>query len=340
MKYRFDVDSWGGHFSVPCCVATEYLKTSDGNYLKVLLCILSSATRDIESQSITEATGLNEDIIEDAIVHWTSLGVLKLVEQSESSIAAVVQTTPAAAPVSAVESVKPMSKAVDRRIVVSYSTKEINEKAQNDPELKHLFDEIQNYINNTINGKELGILTDLYETYHFDVPTILIAAEYCNTLGKYSVQYLSKLLIDWFEHDLCTYDEVEAEIIRRTEYNTYESTVRRCLGLTNRLTAKQKEYVEKWKSNGIDESLLNIACERCLDGTGGKINFKYIDQVISSWVNKGIKTPEQVAADDASFKGKGQKSHFSASEKDNSFTVEKLERLVKNFSSRNEDNAQ
>ena len=133
---------------------------------------------------------------------------------------------------------------------------------------------------------------------------------------------------------------MEAEIIRRTEYNTYESTVRRCLGLTNRLTAKQKEYVEKWKSNGIDESLLNIACERCLDGTGGKINFKYIDQVISSWVNKGIKTPEQVAADDASFKGKGQKSHFSASEKDNSFTVEKLERLVKNFSSRNEDNTQ
>ena len=40
MKYRFDVDSWGGHFSVPCSVATEYLKTSDGNYLKVLLCIL------------------------------------------------------------------------------------------------------------------------------------------------------------------------------------------------------------------------------------------------------------------------------------------------------------
>ena len=247
MKYRFDVDSWGGHFSVPCSVATEYLKTSDGNYLKVLLCILSSATRDIESQSITQATGLDEDIIEDAIVHWTSLGVLKLVGQSESTIpATAVQVDDKTVPVSTVESIKPTSKAVDRKIVVSYTVQEINEKAQKDPELKHLFDEIQGYINNTINGKELGMLTDLYETYHYDVPTILIAAEYCNTLGKYSVHYLSKLLMDWSEHDLCTYDEVEAEIIRRTEYNTYESTVRRCFGLTNKLSTKQKEYVENW----------------------------------------------------------------------------------------------
>ena len=308
------------------------------NYLKVLLCILSSATRDIDSQSITQATGLDEDIIEDAIVHWTSLDVLKLVEQSESTIPAAVQVAEKTVPVSAVESIKPTSKAVDRKIVVSYSIQEINEKAQKDPELKHLFDEIQGYISNTINGKELGMLTDLYETYHYDVPTILIAAEYCNTLGKYSVHYLSKLLMDWYEHDLCTYDEVEAEIIRRTEYNTYESTVRRCFGLTNKLTTKQTEYVEKWKQCGIDESLLNIACEKCLDGTGGKINFKYIDQVISSWVNKGIKTPEQVAADDASHKGKNTK--FAASAKENSFSVEKLERLVKNYSSKSEDTSQ
>ena len=338
MKYTFDVDSWGGHFSVPCSVATEYLKTSDGNYLKVLLCILSSSTRDIESQSIIQATGLDEDIIEDAVVHWTGLGVLKLVGQSESIVSAAVQSEDNNIPVSAVESVKPLSKAVDRKIIVSYSTKEINEKAQKDPELRHLFDEIQNYINNTINGKELGILTDLYETYHFDVPTILIAAEYCNTIGKYSIQYLSKLMIDWYEHDLCSYDEVETEIIRRTEYNTYENTVRRCFGLTNKLTTKQTQYVEKWKQSGIDESLLNIACEKCLDGTGGKINFKYIDQVISSWVNKGIKTPEQVAADDATHRGKNSK--FAASAKDNSFSVERLEQLVKNYSSKSEDTSQ
>lgn len=339
MEYKFDVDSWGGQFTVPCCVATEYLKTSDGNYLKVLLCILSSSTRSIDSQRIMAATGLDEDIIEDAVLHWTSLGVLKLVGKSGSAAAmADVGQSPVIAPVCSAESVKPASKAIDRKIVVSYSMQEIRDKADKDEKLRHLFDEIQNYIKGSINGKELGILTNLYEVYHFDVPTILITAQYCNTLDKYSVYYLAKVLKDWYEQDLTSYDEIEAEIVKRTEYNTYENTVRRCFGLTHKLTTKQKEYVEKWKSCGIDESLLDIACEKCLDGTGGKINFKYIDAVISSWVNKGIKTPEQVRADDESHKGKF--AHFTASEKENSYSIDKLEKLAKNYVSRNEDTAQ
>jgi DnaD/phage-associated family protein len=215
---------------------------------------------------------------------------------------------------------------------------EIREKAEKDKELGRLFKEIQNYLNRDINGREMGILDDLYEMYHFDVPTILITAEYCNTLGKYSVPYLHKLLKDWYEHDITTYEQAEAEIVRRTEYNSYESMVKRCLGLTNNLTTHQKEYVDRWRSAGIDESLLEIACEKCLDGTGGKINFKYIDTVISSWVNKGIKTPEQVKADDASFSSKNGK--FVADDKENSYTIDKLEKLANNFISRNEDTSQ
>lgn len=334
MEYTFDIDSWGGHFSVPCSVATEYLKTTDGNYLKVLLCILAAPARTVDSQRIAATAGVTDDTVDDAVLHWTSLGVLKLIGKNES----VSQSVAKPLPQSAAESVKPREKAVDRKIVVSYSMQEILEKANNDKELKHLFDEIQNYVNKNINGRELGILTDLYEVYHFDVPTILIAAEYCNTLGKYSVQYLAGVLKSWFEQDITTYDQVEAEIVKRTEYDLYENTVRRCFGLTNRLTAKQKEYTAKWKSMGIDESLLEIACEKCLDGTGGKINFKYIDTVISSWNSKGIKTPEQVKADDASFGGK--KGNFAASEKENSFSVDKLEEMARNFVSRNEDTKQ
>ncbi len=339
MEYTFDVDNWGGQFSVPCSVATEYLKTSDGNHIKVLLCILASATRSIDSLKICTATGLDEDAVEDAVVHWTNLGVLRLVGKSESTAVVVpVQSVPDAelktAPVCSAESVKPSSKAIDRKIVVSYTMQELLEKAKKDKELQHLFDEIQGYVKHTINGKELGILTDIYEVYHFDVPTVLIAAQYCNSIGKYSINYLYTLLKDWYDQDLTTYDVVEAEIVRRTEYDTYENTVRRCLGLTNRLTAKQKEFVEKWKNAGIDESLLKIACEKCLDGTGGKIVFKYIDTVISSWVNKGIKTPEQVKVDDDSHKGKF--SSFAASEKENSYSIDKIEEIARNFATRNE----
>ena len=114
--------------------------------------------------------------------------------------------------------------------------------------------------------------------------------------------------------------------------------VKRCFGLTNKLTSKQKELVDKWKSWKIDESLLNNACEKCLNGTEGKLSFKYIDTVISSWASKGIKTPEQVKADDEKFSGRS--GNFSASEKENSYSIEKIEEMAKNFVSRKGDKAQ
>lgn len=337
MDYRFDVDNWGGHFSVPCSVVTEYLKISDGNYIKVLLYILASSVRTLSSEIIADAVGCTADIVDDAVTHWTSLGVLSISEgRAADNRSRQAAEIPKVLPVSSVESVKPTDKAVDRKIVVNYSHKEILEKAKQDSELQHLFDEIQNYLKFSINGKELGRLVELYELYHYDVPTILLMAEYCRSMDKKSVNYLAATLEDWYNNDITTYDQVEAEIVKRTAVYSYEKLVCRCFGVTGRLTASQKELVEKWQQGGIDESLLNIAYDKCMEGTGGKLRFKYIDSVISSWMNKGIKTAEQVKADDEKFRGKTTAA-TSANEKTNSYSIEKLEELDRNFVSRNED---
>jgi hypothetical protein len=78
MDYKFDIDYWGGQFSVPCSVVSEYLKTSDGNYVKVLLCILASPVRTVSSEYISQVTGVDINVVDDAVIHWTSLGVIKV----------------------------------------------------------------------------------------------------------------------------------------------------------------------------------------------------------------------------------------------------------------------
>ncbi len=340
MNYTFGVDNWGGHFSVPCSVVTQYLRISDGDHIKVLLYILAAPVRTLSSEVIADAVGCSVDTVDDAVAHWTSLGVLS-VNGKTASAAPVVQTAvqQTALPVSTVESIKPTDKAIDRKIVVSYTQKELLEKANQDSELKHLFDEIQKYLKFSINGKELGRLVELYELYHYDVPTILLMAEYCRSMDKTSVNYLATTLENWYSQDITTYDQVEAEIVKRTELYSYEKIVCKCFGISGRLSSSQREYAEKWRSGGIDESLLGIAYDKCMDGTGGKLRFKYIDTVISSWMNKGIKTAEQVKADDEQFRGKNSASS-AASEKTNSYSIEKLEEMDKNFVLRNEGNKQ
>ena len=159
------------------------------------------------------------------------------------------------------------------------------------------------------------------------------------SMDKTSVNYLATTLENWYSQDITTYDQVEAEIVKRTELYSYEKIVCKCFGISGRLSSSQREYAEKWRSGGIDESLLGIAYDKCMDGTGGKLRFKYIDTVISSWMNKGIKTAEQVKADDEQFRGKNSASS-AASEKTNSYSIEKLEEMDKNFVLRNEENKQ
>ena len=332
MEYTFYVDNWGGQFSVPCSVVTEYLKTSDGNYIKVLLYILAAPSRNTTSDIIALATGLSVDIVDDAIIHWTSLGVLKL--DGKLPELSVSSETKDKKLISTVESVKPADLKADKRIVVNYSQKELLEKGKTDKNLQNLYDEIQKFLNKTLNGTELSKLVETYELYEYDVPTILIAAEYCKLIGKCSVNYLTTVLKNWYERDICSYQEVESEINRLTDNYQYENVVRRCFEMDNRLTKKQREFADKWKELGITEELLEIAKEKCLDGTGGKISFSYINAVINSWHKKGIKTPDDVKSDDDKHMSK-KATKFVGSDKENSYSVERVENMIKNFASKN-----
>ena len=223
----------------------------------------------------------------------------------------------------------------ERIITIKYTQKELLEKANSDPDLKKLFDEVQSFLKKTLNGTELSKLVEVYELYDFDVPTILITAEYLRLIGKCTVNYLAAVLRDWNEREINTYSEVEREINRLTEYYDYENMVRRCFEMQYKLTKNQKAYAEKWQSMGIGEPLLEIAKEKCLDGTTGRLNFGYIDKIIVEWNKNGVKTPKDVETADEKYRN--SKKKFVGSDKDNSYSVDKVENMIRNFSSEGGD---
>ena len=63
MKYTFDCDRWGSSFSVPSKVVDKYIKLSDGDFVKVLLCILCSTERECDSAKLAEKSGLSENTV-------------------------------------------------------------------------------------------------------------------------------------------------------------------------------------------------------------------------------------------------------------------------------------
>ncbi|MGN0593832.1 MAG: DnaD domain protein [Hominimerdicola sp.] len=334
MEYNFDIDRWGSFFMVPTSVVNDYIRLSDGSFVKVLLCILASSKRQITSNELAQISGLSEDICDDAVTHWVSLGVISTgSEVKQTQTVATVKHDVNAEPVSTVEAVKPENKPTEKKIIVTYSQKEIREKAEKDENLKQLINDIQGVLKFSINGKELGRLVELYEFYHFDVPTILLVAEYCAQMGKRSVAYLSAVLIRWYEQDITSYADVEAEIIRCTEEKSFESKCMRIFGMESKPSKQQRELMDKWYNIGFNSQMLEIAYNKCMDATG-KLTFKYIDSILMKWAGKSITTPEQVQIDDSNFRMNNSKKYQKSAEetpKKTSYDLDEFEQFALNF---------
>lgn len=333
MEYLFDCNRWGSSFAVPSAVVNDYIKLSDGNFVKILLCILCSSSRKLTSAQLAEMSGLSEDVADDAVVHWCSLGVIsvegKTLNVAEPAYSVV--STPAAKPVSQVEAVRPTT-AKPARTVVKYTPKEIRDKAAKDDNLFHLFNDIQQVLKCTINGTEQAELLSLYELYRFDVPTILLTADYCVKRGKSSVMYLSTVLRQWYDDGLTSYKDCEKKIINAEALHTFENNVKKIFGVENKLTKKQKDYIEKWKSMKFSDELLEIAYERCVDNIG-KLNFNYINTILCDWSGHDVSTPEQVEKLDSKFKGnKKSRAVKTGAEKETSYDLGNFEKYASDMS--------
>lgn len=70
---------------------------------------------------------------------------------------------------------------------------------------------------------------------------------------------------------------------------------------------------------GFDIRLIKLAYERTVEKIG-RLNFDYMNAILSSWHEKGLKTPEQVAGGD-------NKSAQQTGEKKTSFDLDEFDKM-------------
>ncbi|MGN0602177.1 MAG: DnaD domain protein [Oscillospiraceae bacterium] len=333
MNYRIDCKQWGRFFSVPCSVVDDYILLSDGDFVKVLLCVLCSNSQSVSTEELAAKAGVSLEKAEDAILHWAGLGVITAQPEggkplTENKPVAVKSSN---AKVQLVPAINPSKNSVDSKTRVKYSTREIAEKIENSEELKALYDNIQKVFGRTINGTEMAAVLNLYEYYNYSAASILMIAEYCTSIGKGRMAYIETVAKNWFEQGICSYSDVEGEIIRQTEIRSFENQVMRAFGIENKLSKKQKELVQKWRDMGFSLEMLEIAYEKCMNSTN-KLNFGYINKILENWSGKNITTPRQVDEDDSKYAvSKNGNSKKDKNNKETSYDLDEWEQYAMNF---------
>jgi transcription-repair coupling factor (superfamily II helicase) len=66
--------------------------------------------------------------------------------------------------------------------------------------------------------------------------------------------------------------------------------------LAEKANAVEKEFCESWRIYGISSELIHFAYEKCIEKTA-KLSFPYINKILLSWHQKGIKTVAEASAE-------------------------------------------
>ena len=148
---------------------------------------------------------------------------------------------------------------------------------------------------------------------------------------KDRMAYIERVAKDWFERGIVTYADVEAEIIKQTEIGSFINKAAAAFGMSGKLSKRQQEYIEQWRSMGFTTEMLEIAYDKCMDAKN-ELKFSYVDGILRKWAGMNISTPEQVSEEDRKFAdGKAKRRNEPVKNKETSYDLGEWERFAMNF---------
>lgn len=332
MVFKIDVGRWGSFFSVPCSVAQQHLKLSSGDFIKVLLCVLSAGSPNVNTAEVSKLSGIAEETVEEALLYWNSLGIITIEGKERAKLKeySVAKDT-----TEAVSQPITVSAPAEKKTVIRYSPTDLLKLVESSEDIRTMFATVEKTLARTINQTEQAALVDIYEYYGFPVESIVLLVQHCSNIGKSTMAYIRSVAKDWHLKGIIEPKEVEQEVIRLTEYHSFENEVKRLLELNGKASKSQKAYFEKWKQLNIAMELIDLAGDMSIDNTDKHIvNLKYMDRILTAWNDAGItneKQAKEFEANKSSTSVPSKKRSGTASNNGKSYDINEIDRLAKDY---------
>lgn len=311
MDYKIEISQRGRFISVPCKAIDNIIKTTSGEFYKILLYILSAENDNISTQQISVQTGVDPDTVDNAVLFWKNAGIISIgASVNEPSIGAI-------------DKISPYADNSDAESHTKYSSKEIADIINSNLSVKLMFDQLELALGRELRYSERCGYLNLYEYYGFEVQSIIILAMYCISIGKGSMKYVESVAKTLFQNGMTSYKDIEAELQKMAYAYTYESKVKRLIGISSNLSSKQSQIVKGWSDKSFSDELILKAYDITLDNLG-KFSFPYMNKILDNWDKSGVKTPGDIEKLDS--KPKKEKS-----KRETSYDIDDYERFSINF---------
>lgn len=180
----------------------------------------------------------------------------------------------------------------------AYKSQEIAEATEKG-EFKELYEYATKRLGKTLSQSDTETLYSFHEYLCMPYDVIMLSIEHCASEGKGSLRYVEKLLMDFADKDINTYEKVEEYILNRKVYLSFEGKIRDLFGLGKRtLTPKEKAFVSSWQSMGFSWDMITHAYERTVDGTKNQPSMSYMNKILENWKSSGFESVKEVETGD------------------------------------------
>lgn len=184
---------------------------------------------------------------------------------------------------------------------------EMSRSLAGDAVFKQLQDEVGHALGQFLSQPGLQSLYNMYYRIGLPAEVILTLVNHCISEyrkkfsnGRYpTMNFIERRAHAWSEAGIRTIEDAEAYLKAETEKNVSLNQLRQTLGIKDREPSpSEKKYMLSWLDMGFGIDEIGLAYDRTVLKTG-KLAWKYMDSILSSWKQKNLFTVKSIEAFDA-----------------------------------------
>ncbi|MBR5156119.1 MAG: DnaD domain protein [Clostridia bacterium] len=287
-----------------------------GEYLQIYLYILYIWERDKKILTISELAkklDKDRDVVENAIEFWITADLLTKNGRS-------YEISDGESKGNKGEEKDNGSSKSGLRERPSYTSAEIDAVATKNKAIDSLFRQAERILGRILSPSDFELIYSFVDWLGLPVEVVVMLLRFAASRGKTAKRYLETVAIDWADKGIDNYESAE-EYIREIELKlSNEGKVRGILGIYDRaLTQTEKKYIKAWTfEKDIPCELVAEAYDRTVAATG-KLSWAYMNKILLSWYEEGLRTADEVREKEALFKLKSAPTKVKSGGKKNKF---------------------
>ncbi len=143
-----------------------------------------------------------------------------------------------------------------------------------------------------LSDRDVKDIQDWIATYEYDVDMVIAVCKEGMNQGVTRMTYLNQVALQWHEEGIRTPEEAEAYAQRHRKASGKHKVIVQYLGLKRQLTGAEQALLDKWTTDwGFSNEVIMRACDLA---TGAKNPLQYVNRVLESWRDQGVKTVADV----------------------------------------------